>query len=97
MGVGGRFEIGALVPVTAFQTGDDVPGGESRGLYGLGNAKIGAKARILGNGKTGAGLGASLLVVAALGLGWGVHSRHHNPPSRGACSARSRGSNGARA
>ncbi len=69
MGVGGRFEVGALVPVTAFQTGDDVPGGDPRGLYGLGNAKLGAKARILGSGTSGPGLGASLLVSLPWGLG----------------------------
>ena len=79
MGVGGRFEIGALVPVTAFQTGDEVPGGESRGLYGLGNAKIGAKARILGDGKTGGGLGASLLV--SLPWGWGGAFTHDTQPA----------------
>jgi len=78
MGVGGRFEVGALVPVTAFQTGDDVPGGAPRGVYGLGNAKVGAKARLLGDGKTG-GLGASLLV--SLPWGWGGAFTHDTQPA----------------
>jgi large repetitive protein len=69
MGLGGRFELGALIPVTAFQTGEDVPGGPGRGTVGLANAKLGAKARLAGNGQRGLGAGASLLVALPWGLG----------------------------
>ena len=96
MGVGGRLEIGALVPVTAFQTGDDVPGGESRGLYGLGNARIGAKARSWATVRPGAG-SARRCWCRCPGAGVGRSLTTPNPPQRGACSASSRGSNGARA
>ena len=97
MGLGGRFEIGALVPVTAFQTGDDVPGGEAaRSLRSRqrqdwrqgadpGRRHVRGRARRVVAG------------VAALGLGRRVHPRHPHPPSRGACSASSRRSDGARA
>ena len=80
MGIGGRFEVGALIPVTAFQTGDSVPTGEARGIAGLGNTRIGAKARILGSGtSSGPGLGASLLV--ALPWGYGGAFTHDTTPA----------------
>ena len=69
MGLGGRFEVAALVPVTVFQTGDTVPGNVVLGTAGLENPKLGAKARLLGNGASGPGLGASVLVALPWGLG----------------------------
>ncbi len=69
MGLGGRFEVAALVPVTVFQTGDTVPGNVLLGTAGLENPKLGVKARLLGNGASGPGLGASVVVALPWGLG----------------------------
>ena len=69
MGIGHRLEVAAIVPGTAFQTGETVPGGTTPGVVGLENPKLGAKLRLLGNGAQGFGLGASVLVSLPYGLG----------------------------
>jgi outer membrane protein OmpA-like peptidoglycan-associated protein len=68
LGLGRRFEIGAILPFTVFQTGETVAGTASPGTAGLANAKVGAKAHLLGKGP-GFGLGASLLIAIPFGVG----------------------------
>jgi outer membrane protein OmpA-like peptidoglycan-associated protein len=69
MGIGHHLEVAAIVPVTAFQIGDSIPGGTTPGVVGLENPKLGAKMHLLGNGTRGFGLGASVLVALPFGLG----------------------------
>ena len=69
LGLGGRFEVGALLPITGLQIGDDAPGSGGRGSAGLGNAKVGVKVRLLGSGEDGPSLGASALVALPWAFG----------------------------
>ena len=81
MGIAGRLEVGALIPLTLFQTGETAPDGATPGTFGLENPKVGAKIRILGprgGGAPGFGLGASLLVSLPWGLG-GAFIHGSNP------------------
>ena len=69
IGLGHRFELAAIIPVTAFQIGETAPSGQAPGLAGLENPKIGAKVHLLGDGARGFGAGASVLVALPFGLG----------------------------
>jgi outer membrane protein OmpA-like peptidoglycan-associated protein len=69
LGLGHRLEVAALLPLTAFQTGEATPGAASPGAFGIENPKLGAKVHLLGDGQRGFGLGAALLVALPLGTG----------------------------
>jgi large repetitive protein len=72
VGLGHRLELGALIPVTAFQSGDTLTGVTPPTSAGLESARLGIKAHLLGDGSSGAGLGASLLAVIPTGSGGGL-------------------------
>ena len=69
VGILGRLELGASLPIVAYQAGEDTPGTDGAGLLGVGSPRFGIKARILGEGKHGLGLGASLVVSVPTGIG----------------------------
>ncbi len=81
MGVGGRFEVGALIPVTVFQTGDAVPERRrARHRRPRQRPRSAPRRGILGSGtSSGPGLGASLLV--ALPWGFGGAFTHDTTPA----------------
>jgi outer membrane protein OmpA-like peptidoglycan-associated protein len=72
LGLGHRLEVAALVPVTAFQSGDTPAGATPPASGGLEAIRVGAKARLLGNGMSGASLGAVVLVAIPTGAGGGL-------------------------
>jgi len=75
LGLGARLEVGARLPLTVFQTGEAVPGaGSSPSSAGLENPRLGLKARLLGDGRDGLSVAASLVV--ALPVGTGGHLIH---------------------
>jgi hypothetical protein len=70
VGILGRFELGGSLPFTAYQVGETAPGNtKGAGLLGVGNPKLGLKARILGGHGPGFGLGASVVVSLPTGIG----------------------------
>jgi outer membrane protein OmpA-like peptidoglycan-associated protein len=69
IGILGRIELGASLPIVAFQTGEAAPGTSGPGLLGISNPRVGIKARILGAGERGFGLGASLVASIPTGIG----------------------------
>jgi outer membrane protein OmpA-like peptidoglycan-associated protein len=69
IGIGGRFEVGAILPLTVLQLGETVSGAATPGLAGVENPRLGGKVRLIGHGSQGFGLGASALVVLPYGLG----------------------------
>jgi outer membrane protein OmpA-like peptidoglycan-associated protein len=72
LGLGHRLEVAALVPVTAYQSGDTPADAAPPARGGLEALRVGAKARLLGNGMSGASLGAVVLVAIPTGAGGGL-------------------------
>jgi large repetitive protein len=72
VGLGKRLELGALLPVTAYQTGDALAGVAPPTTTGLEAARVGLKAELLGDGTAGPGLGVSLLAVIPTGSAGGL-------------------------
>ncbi|MEO5767054.1 MAG: OmpA family protein, partial [Polyangia bacterium] len=70
-GLGHRLELGVAVPLTLFQSGQDVAGAVGPSLAGVGNVRLGLKARLWGRG--GGYLGAALLGAIPGGLGTLTH------------------------
>jgi outer membrane protein OmpA-like peptidoglycan-associated protein len=58
--------------VTAFQSGDTLAAVTPPASAGLESVRLGIKAKLLGDGSSGAGLGASLLAVIPAGAGGGL-------------------------
>ncbi|HVR63439.1 MAG TPA: OmpA family protein [Polyangia bacterium] len=69
IGLFGRLELGAALPIVLYQTGETTPGTDGPGLLGVGNPRIGLKGRILNDARRGLGLGASLVVSIPTGIG----------------------------
>jgi outer membrane protein OmpA-like peptidoglycan-associated protein len=63
VGVVNRLELALLVPVVAYQAGDLIPGTDPPAKHGLEAPRAGAKLRIVGDGRTGLGLGVAALVA----------------------------------
>ncbi len=72
LGLGHRLEIAALIPVTAYQSGDTPTGAAAPASGGLEAVRLGGKVRLLGNGMSGASLGAVALVAIPTGTGGGL-------------------------
>jgi outer membrane protein OmpA-like peptidoglycan-associated protein len=72
VGLGHGLEIAALVPVTAYQAGDGLPGVAPPSTSGLEAVRLGLKGRVLGSGMAGPGLGASALVFIPTGSSGGL-------------------------
>jgi hypothetical protein len=66
------LELGALFPLTAYQTGDTVQRVAPPATAGLEAIRAGLKARLLGNGSTGPSLGATALAVIPTGTAGGL-------------------------
>jgi outer membrane protein OmpA-like peptidoglycan-associated protein len=76
VGLGHRLEVAALVPVTAFQSGETPARATPPATAGLEAVRVGAKARLFGDGMSGAGLGVVGLVALPTGAGGGlIHER----------------------
>jgi outer membrane protein OmpA-like peptidoglycan-associated protein len=71
-----RLELGALVPVTAYQAGDTLANVAAPTTAGLEAVRAGLKIHLLGNGSTGPGLGATLLAVIPTGAAGGLVHEH---------------------
>jgi len=67
VGLGHHLELALALPVTMYQAGEAVPGVATPSLVGIGNARLGIKARLFARG--GFGAGAAVLVSAPRGLG----------------------------
>jgi outer membrane protein OmpA-like peptidoglycan-associated protein len=76
VGLTDRLELGALVPVTAYQTGDTPPNAAPPKTSGLEAIRAGLKVRVLGNGSTGPSLGASALAAIPTGAAGGLIREH---------------------
>jgi large repetitive protein len=76
VGVARWLEIGALVPVTAFQSGDTLANVTPPSTAGLEAVRAGIKARLAGTGSAGPGLGISLLAAIPTGAGGGLVHEH---------------------
>ncbi|HVR02620.1 MAG TPA: OmpA family protein [Polyangia bacterium] len=72
VGLTKRLELGALVPFTAYQTGDSLANVDPPAKAGLEAIRAGLKARLLGNGSTGPSLGATALAVIPTGAAGGL-------------------------
>ncbi|HEY2730529.1 MAG TPA: OmpA family protein, partial [Polyangia bacterium] len=72
VGLTERLEIGALIPFTAYQTGDSLANVAPPAKAGLEAIRAGLKARLLGNGSTGPSLGATALAVIPAGAAGGL-------------------------
>ncbi len=70
-GLGHGVELGLLVPLTIFQTGQSVAGAVDPSVAGLGNPRLGLKARLLESSELG--LGVSLMVGVPSGVGTLTH------------------------
>jgi large repetitive protein len=76
VGLADRLELGALVPVTAYQAGDTLANVQAPTRAGLDAIRAGLKVHLLGDGSIGPGLGASVLAVIPTGAAGGlVHER----------------------
>jgi outer membrane protein OmpA-like peptidoglycan-associated protein len=75
-GLTDRLELGALVPVTAYQAGDAPANVDAPAVAGLEAVRAGLKARLVGNGSTGPGLGAAILAVIPTGAAGGLVHEH---------------------
>ncbi|HVZ75471.1 MAG TPA: OmpA family protein [Polyangia bacterium] len=71
VGLGHRLEVAALVPVTALQSGDTPAGADAPSSAGLEAIRVGAKARLLGDGSR-AGLGVAALAAIPTGSAGGL-------------------------
>ena len=69
VGLFGRLELGAALPIVVLQTGEATPGTSGPGLLGISNPRVGVKARLYGSGETGFGLGASVVASIPTGIG----------------------------
>ncbi|HEX4404177.1 MAG TPA: OmpA family protein [Polyangia bacterium] len=76
VGLADRLELGALVPVTAYQAGDTLARVQSPTQSGLDAIRAGLKLHLLGNGSIGPGLGASVLAVIPTGAAGGLVHEH---------------------
>jgi large repetitive protein len=72
LGLTRRLELGALVPVTAYQKGDTLANVAPPAGSGPGAIRVGVKVRLLGVGGVGPGLGASALVAIPTGAAGGL-------------------------
>jgi len=70
VGLFGRLEVGAALPLTLHQSGEPPPGSRPMpAARGLGDTRLGFKARVWGDGGPGAGLAAAVLVTLPRGAG----------------------------
>jgi outer membrane protein OmpA-like peptidoglycan-associated protein len=67
LGLGHGLEIAVGLPLTLYQAGDSVPGVTTPALVGVGNPRLGVKARLFARG--GFGFGAAVLLTPPVGLG----------------------------
>jgi outer membrane protein OmpA-like peptidoglycan-associated protein len=72
LGLGAGIEAGLALPVTVAQLGDDVPGAARPGVHGVGNPRIGAKARFWNDPEMSLVAGATVLIALPLGAGGGL-------------------------
>jgi outer membrane protein OmpA-like peptidoglycan-associated protein len=75
VGVADRLELGALVPTTAYQTGETLDLVDPANKAGLEAIRAGLKVRLLGGGEGGS-LGASLLAAIPTGAAGGLIHEH---------------------
>jgi outer membrane protein OmpA-like peptidoglycan-associated protein len=71
-----RLELGALVPATVYQAGDTLANVEKPTTAGLEAIRAGVKARLLGDGREGPGVGLSALAVIPTGTAGGLLHEH---------------------
>jgi len=76
VGLADRLELGVLIPVTAYQTGDTLANVQPPASAGLEAIRAGLKVHLLGNGSLGPGLGASVLAVIPTGAAGGLVHEH---------------------
>jgi outer membrane protein OmpA-like peptidoglycan-associated protein len=69
-GIAQRFEVGLVIPLTVFQTGESPPPtATAPSKLGVANPRVGAKARLWGRDTGGPGVGASVVVSIPTGVG----------------------------
>jgi large repetitive protein len=76
VGLTDRLELGVLLPVTVYQAGDALARVDAPSSAGLEAIRVGLKARLVGNGLEGPGLGVAALVAIPTGSAGGLVHEH---------------------